>query len=244
MLIGGGLIGLETAEALITRGLQVSIVEMTDQLLPTLLDWEMAAFLEKYLRGRGVDVRLGQRVTRIEGDANGNVTRVHTTAGALDADLVLLALGVRPNVQLAREAGLTLGPTGAIAVNEHLQTSDPAIYAGGDCVECRHLVTGQQVFVPLGSTANKHGRVIGDNLTGATTTFPGIVGTTVFKVLDFNVAATGLTEKETLRQGRTVLTALVPGPDRAHYYPTSAPLLLKVVAEAGSGRLLGLQATR
>ena len=163
VLIGGGLIGLETAEALVTRGLHVSIVEMLDQLLPALLDWEMAAFLEKYLRGRGVNVGLNQKVTRLEGDANGNVARVHTTAGTLEADLVLLALGVRPNVQLAREAGLVLGSTGAMAVNEHLQTSDPVIYAGGDCVECQHLVSGQKVFVPLGSTANKHGRIIGDN---------------------------------------------------------------------------------
>jgi len=227
---------------LVTRGLQVGIIEMLDQLLPALLDWEMAAFLERYLRGRGVEVRLNQKVTRLEGDGNGNVARVHTNVGVLETDLVLLALGVRPNVQLAREAGLTLGPTGAIAVNERLQTSDPAIYAGGDCVECQHLITGQKVFVPLGSTANKHGRVIGDNVTGGDSTFPGIVGTTVFKVLDTNLAVTGLSEKQARRQGYQVLTALVPGPDRAHYYPTVAPLLLKVVADAATGRLLGLQA--
>jgi NADPH-dependent 2,4-dienoyl-CoA reductase/sulfur reductase-like enzyme/rhodanese-related sulfurtransferase len=242
VLIGGGLIGLETAEALVTRGLHVSIVEMLDQLLPALLDWEMAAFLEKYLRGRGINVGLNRKVTGLEGDANGNVARVHTTAGTLEADLVLLALGVRPNVQLAREAGLALGSTGAMAVNEHLQTSDPAIYAGGDCVECQHLVSGQKVFVPLGSTANKHGRIIGDNITGGASTFPGIVGTTVFKVLDYNLAVSGLTEKQALRQGHQVLTALVPGPDRAHYYPTAAPLLLKLVADSTTGRMLGLQA--
>ena len=241
VLIGGGLIGLETAEALVTRGIQVAVVEMLDQLLPTLLDWEMAAFLEKYLRGRGLDVRLNEKVTRLEGDADGNVARVHTTAEMIEAQIVLIAIGVRPNVQLAKDAGLALGATGAIAVNDRLQTSDPDIYAGGDCVECTHLITGQKVFVPLGSTANKHGHVIGDNVTGGQSRFPGILGTTVFKVLDYNLARTGLTEKQARQLGHEVLTALVPGPDRAHYYPTAATLLVKLVADAGTGRLLGAQ---
>ena len=242
VLIGGGLIGLETAEALIARGIHVTIVEMLDQLLPAMLDWEVAAFLEKYLRGRGLDIRIGQKVTRIEGDGEGNVQRVHTTAQVIEAQMVLLAIGVRPNVQLAKDAGLTLGPTGAIAVNDQLQTSDPDIYAGGDCVECTHLLTGQKVFVPLGSTANKHGHVIGDNVTGGRSTFPGILGTTVFKMLDYNLARTGLTETQARRLGYNVLTALVPGPDRAHYYPTAATLLVKLVADAANGRLLGAQA--
>jgi NADPH-dependent 2,4-dienoyl-CoA reductase/sulfur reductase-like enzyme/rhodanese-related sulfurtransferase len=241
VLIGGGLIGMETAEALFARGLHVTIVEMLDQLLPAMLDWEVAAFLEKNLRGRGLDIRLGQKVTRLEGDGDGNVARVHTTAATIEAQMVLLAIGVRPRVELAREAGLTIGSTGAIAVNERLQTSDPEIYAGGDCVESTHLVTGQKVFVPLGSTANKHGRVIGDNVTGGNSTFPGIVGTTVFKMLDYNLARTGLTETQARQLGYPVATALVPGPDRAHYYPTQATLLLKLVAHAKDGRLLGAQ---
>ena len=242
VLIGGGLIGLETAEAFVARGIQVTIVEMLDQLLPALLDWEVAAFLEKYLRGRGLDIRLGQKVTRLEGDADGNVARVQATAGPIEAQMVLIAIGVRPNVQLAKDAGLALGTTGAIAVNDRLQTSDPDIYAGGDCVECTHLLTGQKVFVPLGSTANKHGHVIGDNITGGQSRFPGILGTTVFKVLDYNLARTGLTEKQARQLGYNALTALVPGPDRAHYYPTAATLLVKLVADAASGRLLGAQA--
>jgi NADPH-dependent 2,4-dienoyl-CoA reductase/sulfur reductase-like enzyme/rhodanese-related sulfurtransferase len=241
VLIGGGLIGLETAEALVTRGIHVTVVEMLDQLLPAMLDWEMAAFLEKYLRSKGLNIRLNEKVTRLEGDGDGNVTRIHTSAGAIDAEMVLIAIGVRPNVQLAKDAGLKLGPTGAIAVNDQLQTSDPDIYAGGDCVECTHLITGQKVFVPLGSTANKHGHVIGDNVTGGHSTFPGIVGTTVFKVLDYNLARTGLTEKQARQLGHNVITALVPGPDRAHYYPTAKTVLVKLVADAGNGRLLGAQ---
>ncbi len=224
------------------RGVHVTIVEMLDQLLPALLDWEMAAFLEKYLRGKGLDIRLRQKVTRIEGDGNGTVARVRTSSETLEAQMVLLAIGVRPNVQLAKEAGLVIGLTGAIAVNDQLQTSDPDIYAGGDCVECTHLLTGQKVFVPLGSTANKHGHVIGDNVTGGHSLAPGILGTTVFKVLDYNLGRTGLTERQARQCGYEVLTALVPGPDRAHYYPTAATLLLKLVADAKSGRLLGAQA--
>ncbi len=241
VLIGGGLIGLETAEALAARGIQVTLVEMLDQLLPAMLDWEVAAFLEKCLRGHGLEIRLGEKVTCLEGDGDGNVARVHTTGGVIEAQMVMIAIGVRPNVQLAKEAGLTIGATGAIAVNDRLQTSDPDIYAGGDCVECTHLLTGQKVFVPLGSTANKHGRIIGDNVTGGAATFPGIVGTTVFKVLDYNLARTGLTEKQARQLGHSVVTALVPGPDRAHYYPTAATLLVKLVADATTGRLLGAQ---
>ncbi|NQU12076.1 FAD-dependent oxidoreductase, partial [bacterium] len=208
VIIGGGLIGMETAEALVARGLQVTLVEMLDQLLPALLDSEVAAFLEKYLRGHGLDLRLNQQVTRLEGDRDGNVARVHTSAGTIDTQLVLLAIGVRPNAHLARAAGLALGESGAIAVNDHLQTSDLDIYAGGDCVENTHLVTGKKVFIPLGSTANKHGRVIGDNVTGGHTAFRGVVGTTVFKVLDYNIARTGLTEKQARALGEDVLTAL------------------------------------
>lgn len=242
VLIGGGLIGLETAEALVARGIKVTLVEMLDQLLPAMLDREVAAFLEKYLRGRGLEIRLGEKVTRIEGGPEGSVARVHTTTGAIEAEMALIAIGIRPNVQLARDAGLALGPTGAIAVNEQLQTSDPDIYAGGDCVECTHRLTRQKVFVPLGSTANKHGRIIGDNITGGRSVFPGIVGTTVFKVFDFNLARTGLTETQARQLGHDVATALVPGPDRAHYYPTAATLLLKLVADGKDGRLLGAQA--
>jgi NADPH-dependent 2,4-dienoyl-CoA reductase/sulfur reductase-like enzyme/rhodanese-related sulfurtransferase len=241
VLIGGGLIGMETAEALTAHGLEVTIVEMLDQLLPAMLDGEMAAFLEKYLRGRGIHIRLNEKVTALEGDAAGNVTQVQTTNGTIPAQLVLLAIGVRPNAQLGKAAGLALGPTGAIAVNDHLQTSDPDIFAGGDCVENIHLVSGKKAFIPLGSTANKHGRVIGDNVTGGNTAFRGVTGTTVFKIFDYNLARTGLTEKQARALGESVVTALVPGPDRAHYYPTHAALLVKLVARAADGKLLGAQ---
>jgi NADPH-dependent 2,4-dienoyl-CoA reductase/sulfur reductase-like enzyme/rhodanese-related sulfurtransferase len=240
VLIGGGLIGLETAAALTARGVHVTVVEMMDQLLAALLDLEMAAYLHRGLRQR-LAIRLGERVLRLEGDTTGRVARVYTTNGAVEAQLVLVATGVRPNVQLARDAGIAIGKTGGIAVNARLQTSDPDIYAGGDCVENVHLVSGQPCFVPLGSTANKHGRVIGDNVTGGNASFPGVAGTTVFQVLDFNVARTGLTERQARELGYDVLTALVPGHDRAHYYPTAARLVLKLVTDRETGRLLGAQ---
>jgi NADPH-dependent 2,4-dienoyl-CoA reductase/sulfur reductase-like enzyme/rhodanese-related sulfurtransferase len=240
VLIGGGLIGLETASALVTQGVEVTVVEMLDHLLGALLDPEMATYLEGRLRGRFA-LRLGERVVRLEGDTEGRVARVHTTSGPIEAQLVLVATGVRPNVQLARDAGLEIGSTGAIKVDDRLRTSDPDIFAGGDCAENVHVVTGEPCFIPLGSTANKHGRVIGDNVTGGDTRFPGVAGTTVFQVLETNVGRTGLTERQAREQGFDVLTALVPGQDRAHYYPTAARLVVKLVARRDDGRVLGAQ---
>jgi NADPH-dependent 2,4-dienoyl-CoA reductase/sulfur reductase-like enzyme/rhodanese-related sulfurtransferase len=242
VLIGGGLIGMEVTEALATIGIEVAIVEMLPHVLPLMLDQEVAAFLTKHIEDNGVEVRTGEKVLKIVEDDLGNATGVVTDKGEVEAQMVLVAIGVRPNVQLAKDAGLELGSTGAIAVNEYLQTSDPDIYAGGDCVETPHLVTGKKAFCPMGSTANKQGRVIGDNVTGSQTTYPGTTGTAVAKVFDYSVGKTGLNEREARENGYQVVTSLVPGPDRAHYYPESKKILLKMVAEAKTGRLLGLQA--
>lgn len=240
-IIGGGLIGLEVADALANQGLDVVILEMRDQLLPGVLDRDMAALVEKHLRGKGVELRLGAPVTGLEGDPQHRFRAALTEDGPVEADLAIMAIGVRPNVKLAADAGLAIGPTGAIAVNELLQTSDPDIYAGGDCVENRHLVTGRPVYIPLGSTANKHGRVIGDNVTGGSERFPGVVGTTVFRVLGLNVGRTGLTEQQARDEGFSVVTSVVPSPDCAHYYPAARMVVVKLVADARTGRLLGAQ---
>lgn len=241
-IIGGGLIGLEVTEVLAANKVKVSIVEMLDHILPTMLDPEMSAFLTRYIRSAGIEVYTGEKVLRLEPDAAGNVSRVVTTQRQLETDMVLLAVGVRPNVKLAQEAGLAIGPSGGIAVNEYLQTSDPDIYAGGDCVESHHMVGGQKFHWPMGSAANKHGRVIGDNLVGGQTVFPGVVGTGVLKVLDYNVGKTGLTEKQARDLGYEVVTALAPSSDCSHYYPTNQVILLKLVADAKTGKLLGAQA--
>ena len=242
VIIGGGLIGVEMAEALTKRDLDVTVVEMMDHILPGLLDEEIAVHLERYVRSQGVDILTGSRVTQILGDDEGNVTKVVTSDQEIPSDIVLIAVGVRPNAKLAQESGLKIGKTGGIAVNEYLQTTDPDIYAGGDCVESTHLLTGEAVFVPMGSTANKHGRVIANNIMGYQEKFNGILGTAVVKVFNYNVAKTGLPERWAREAGFDVVTALSVAPDSAHYYPTHKPILLKLIADRKTKRILGIQA--
>jgi NADPH-dependent 2,4-dienoyl-CoA reductase/sulfur reductase-like enzyme/rhodanese-related sulfurtransferase len=241
VIIGAGLIGLEAAENFVAAGLKVTVLEALGWPLPSLFDAEIAAHVEKHLRSKGVNLMLGQRVTGFQGNAAGQVAKVMVGGTALDAGLVVLSLGVRPNVVLAKESGLSIGTTGGIAVNPYLQTSDPDIYAGGDCVEMVNLITLQKTLVPLGSTANKHGRVIGTNITGGSDTFPGVVGTGVAKVFDYNVGRTGLNETQAREAGYVVVTSLVPSFDHATYYPGAKDILVKLVAEESTGRVLGGQ---
>jgi NADPH-dependent 2,4-dienoyl-CoA reductase/sulfur reductase-like enzyme/rhodanese-related sulfurtransferase len=241
VIIGAGLIGLEMAEAFASQGLEVSVVEALDWPLPTLLDFEVAAYVEKHLREKGIKLYLGQRIVGFEGDKEGRVSRVITEKTELEANLALLAIGVQPNTGLAKDAGLEIGATGGVAVNPRLQTSDPDIYAGGDCVENVHLVTGQKTMAPLGSTANKHGRVIGTNVTGGDETFPGVLGTSIAKVFDYNVGRVGLSQWQAEKAGYDVVTSLVPGYEHATYYPKGKEILVKLVAEKASGKLLGGQ---
>ena len=240
-IIGAGLIGLEMAEAFRAKGMAVTVVEMLDWPLPALLDEEMASILSRHLDDQGVRLLLSQKAQRFEGTQGGRVRRLVTAAEEVDCDIALLSIGVRPETSLAAQAGLALGPTRAIAVNERLQTSDPAIYSGGDCVECRHLVTGKPVFVPLGSTANKHGRVIGTNVAGGNDTFAGVAGTAVAKVFDVAVGRTGLSEREALQAGFNVVSSIVSPTAIAHYYPGAKRVTLKLVADAANGRVLGAQ---
>ena len=241
VIIGAGLIGLEMAEALTSQRLEVSVVEALDWALPTMLDFEAAAYLEKHLREKRVNLLLGQRVTGFEGDDKGWVDKVITEKAELETSLVLLAIGVQPNTGLAKDAGLEIGTTGGIAVNQHLQTSDPDIYAGGDCVENVNLVTGQKILAPLGSTANKHGRVIGTNVTGGDESFPGVLGTSIAKVFDYNVGRVGLSQWQAEKAGYDVVTSLVPGYEYATYYPNGKEIMVKLVAERANGKLLGGQ---
>lgn len=242
VIVGAGFIGMEAAEALAERKWDVTVIERYDQVFPWALDFEIAALVQEHLFERMVELELGAELLRIEGDADGYVTKVVTAEDEYDADLVILATGMRPNVELAREAGLDIGPTGALVVDEYLQTSDPDIFAGGDLVENVHLVTGKKCFIPLGSTANKHGRVIGDNVCGLPTRFPGVLGTFICKVFDYNVGSTGLSEKAAAEAGLDAYSLCVPGFDKAHYYPGSEMVGLKLVVETDTGRLLGLQA--
>jgi len=240
VIVGGGLIGVEATEALVERGCRVTMVEMLPQIL-NMLDWEIAKLVEQHMQSHGVKVLTGTKVESFQGE--GKVTAVVTDQGVLPAEMVILAIGVRPSVNLARDAGLEIGPTGAIKVDPHMQTSDPDIFAAGDCVESVDLLTGQPCYVPLGSTANKQGRVAAVNICGGNDTFPGVLGSTICKVFDYCVGRTGLTEAGAAKLGYETVTALAPAPDKAHYMPTAAPLLLKLVADVKTRRLLGVQAT-
>ncbi|NLL18688.1 MAG: FAD-dependent oxidoreductase [Clostridia bacterium] len=240
MIVGGGLIGLEVAAALGSPKRQVMVVEREPQLLPGLLDPEMASFVQEEMETNYVTVRTGEEVQAIETCEAGK-KKVHLSHDAVEVDLVVIACGVRPNVELARDCGLVIGSTGGIVVDEYLRTSDPNIYAAGDCVENKHLVTGRPVYVPLASTANKQGRVIGSNLAGLKETFPGVMGTGVFQVFELNGGKTGLTEKEARALGYPVITSFTAGLDSAHYYPLHGNGIIKLVSCADTGKLLGAQ---
>ncbi len=239
VIIGAGLIGLEVAEALTARGLNVTIIEMKDQVLATALDFSIAAMVHHELKRNKVNLRLAEPLERIEGAEH--VTQVVTTKGTYPADLVLIAIGVRPAVQLAKDAGLTLGATGAIAVNAYMQSSDPDIYAAGDCAECTDLLTNKKVYIPLGSTANKHGRVVANNIAGREEQFPGILGSLAVKVFNLNVARTGMSSRDAQLIGLKPESIVVSGPDFAHVYPGNNPIVIKLVVERTSRKVLGVQ---
>jgi len=240
VIIGAGLVGIEMAEAFHRWGVHVSIVEMKEHVFPAFLDAEVALAVEKYAKAKGIEIRTQEKVQRFEG--NGVVQSVVTDKGVLPADVIILAVGVVPTVKLAKEAGLLIGSTGAIAVDEYMRTSDPDIYAGGDCVENTHMVTGKKAFVALGSIANKHGRVIGENICGAAVKFRGILGTVVVRLIDLNIGKTGLTEREAAEAGYEVVTTMTTGPDRAHYMPTAKLISIKLIADARTRKVLGIQA--
>ena len=239
VIAGGGYIGLEMAESLVRLGKNVTIVELAPQIL-TLFDEDFAGILRQYLEKNGVRIFTSEGIKALRG--NGKVTRVQTVSREIEADAVLMSLGIRPQVELARQIGLRTGETGAIWVNERMETSAEGIFAAGDCAETTHLVTGKKVWIPLGSTANKQGRVVGVNVCGGNATFPGVMGTTVFKAFDFSVAKTGLNMKEAEKEGFHPIQAIVRGFDRAPYYPGRKESTLKVIADQETGRILGAQA--
>lgn len=239
VLVGGGLIAVEMTKALTQRGCRVTIVERLPQIL-RMFDPDMALLLERHLEANGVRVRTGVEVLGFRGD--GAVTAVVTDHGEIPADLVILSAGVRPETTLAERAGLELGPTGAIRTDARMCTSDPDIYAVGDCVECVHRLTGQPCYVPLGSTANKQGRAAAVNLCGGNDLFPGILGTTICNIFDYCAARTGLSEEEARQAGFDPVSVRVPAPDREHFLPEARLLMLKLVTDQRSRRLLGAQA--
>ena len=242
VIIGAGLIGLEAADALQKNHIFTTMVEIKDQILPGLLDLDMAALLKIRLEEHGLEFLLGQRVVAIEGDQEGAVTTVVTDQQTIEADMVIVAIGVKPNVELAKNAGLKIGQTGAIEVDQTLQTSNPDIYAAGDCVENLHLITGQKVYIPLATYANRQGRVVGDNVTGRKSLFKGVLGTSAVKVLNWNIGKTGLGYQQAVDQGYPVVTMINPAHDRTHYHPDHGLVIMKLIADQQSGKVLGAQA--
>jgi len=240
VIAGGGYIGLEMAESLLHLGKNVTIVELAPQIL-TLFDEDFASILRQYLEKNGVQIYTSEGIKSLRGK-EGKVTHVQTVAQEIEVDAVLMGLGIRPHVELARETGLRIGETGAIWVNERMETSIEGIYAAGDCAETTHLITGKRVWIPLGSTANKQGRVVGVNVCGGNSTFSGVMGTTIFKAFDFNVAKTGLSMREAEKEGFHPIQAIVRGYGRAHYYPGGKESALKVIADKETGRVIGGQA--
>ena len=240
VIVGAGLVGMELAEAFHKQGLTVNIVEMQDRILPQMLDKEMADLLQKPVLKAGINLYLNEKTVTIEGSTK--VTAVKTDKRLIPAQLVIVAVGVRPNVELAREAGIEIGPSGSIAVNEYLETSDPDIYAGGDCAENTNIISKAKLFTPMGSTANKHGRVIADNIAGDEIKYPGILNTGICQVLNWQAGSTGLNETSAQKAGLKFESVVVPGFDRLGYMPGANRLILKLLAEVGSHRVIGAQA--
>ncbi|SCE91542.1 NADPH-dependent 2,4-dienoyl-CoA reductase, sulfur reductase [Micromonospora purpureochromogenes] len=240
VVVGGGYIGVEMAEALVQRGLSVTLVEQGEQPMST-VDPDMAALVATAMRGLGIEIRTGVRVTGIE-ERDGRVAAVVTDAGSMPTDLVVLGLGVRANTALAAAAGLPVGTTGGIRVDRRMRVPGmPDVWAAGDCVETLHRVSGMAVHVPLGTHANKQGRVVGINIGGGYATFPGVIGTAVTKVCDLEVGRTGLREREAASAGFEFVTVRAESTSRAGYYPGARPMTVKLIAERPTGRLLGAQ---
>ncbi|MBW1743096.1 MAG: FAD-dependent oxidoreductase [Deltaproteobacteria bacterium] len=239
VVIGGGLIGMEAVENLVHRGTRVSVVEFLPQVLP-FLDGEMADVVRHHLEQKGVHLYLSEKVTSIE-DREGRGW-VRTDGGQeLSADLVIMSVGIRPNTKLAEDAGLRIGDSGGIAIDEFMQTSDPKVFSAGDCVESVNLVTGKPALIPMGSAANKEGRAAGANAMGRRIAVKGFTGTVIVKVFDLAVAKTGLSEKEAVSEGFDPLVTYVLSEDHAGYYPGAEMVRVKTIADRGSGRLLGSQ---
>lgn len=238
VIIGSGFIGLELAENFAARGINVTVVEMADHIMAS-LDKDIAIYLEDYLREKGIELALNDSATEFGGGSSVNQV-VLKSGKIIGADFVVISIGVKPNIDLAKNAGIELGQTGAIKVNTKMQTNIEDVYACGDCAESYSLITNKPVYRPLGSTANKMGRITGDQLTGGTLEFKGILGTGIFKVFDMAVAQTGLSEKEAIKEGYDVEVCHNIKPDKPEYFHGNE-MVIKAVADRKTGRILGAQ---
>lgn len=244
VVVGGGYIGLETAEQLHKRGLHVSIVEALPQVMAP-LDPDMAAYLHREIRSHGVDLYLNDPVAKFDHPASPQEAQaslvVLKSGKVLPADIVILGLGVRPNTDLAKTAGVEIGQTGGIRVDEFMRTSVEHIWAAGDAVEVKDFVTGQACVVPLAGPANRQGRIIADNIFGYESRYPGTIGTAILRVFSISAACAGANEKTLARLGRRYEVTHLHPASHASYYPGAKPLAMKIIFDPENGRLLGAQ---
>ena len=241
VIVGGGFIGLEAAVALADMwGVKVSVVEMMDQILPGVLSQPLSLMAANDCLTHKVDVFTSEKVLRLEGE-NGTVTKVVTDKREIPAQLVIFAAGFIPNGQLAKDAGLEVAPFGAVVVDEHMRTTDPSIYAGGDCVAIKNIITGKIGYLPLGSMANRQGRIIGTNLAGGNARFPGFVGSWAVKLFGLSFCGVGLTVERARKEGFDAMSVSVEQLDHAHFYPEKSMMSLELVVDKATSRVLGIQ---
>ncbi len=240
VIIGGGYIGVEAAEAFVQRGLETTILSRPPQVLNE-FDSDMAQLMQDELERNGVRVSVDDTAEGIVGDGKGRAQTVVSQRGRYGADLVLISAGVQAQSVLAEDAGISLGFKGAIAVDERMRTNVPDVYAAGDCAETYHALLGTPSYIPLGTTANKQGRVAGTNAAGGDAVFTGVVGTAITKAFDLGIAVTGLTEKAAKQAGIKADAMTIQHRTRAHYYPSPGPLHVKLVWRPDDGQVLGGQ---
>ena len=236
LIIGSGYIGMEMAENLSNLGIKVTIIEMADRI--GRMDRALSRYVEAYLEKKGVNLMLNDSIETISEDGAKATTK---NGVEINTDMIVAAIGVTPNVEFLSSTGIELGAGGAIVVNEKLETSLPDIYAAGDCATVYSLQTGEQMYVPMGSTANKMGRILGDRLTGGDLTFKGVLGTSIFKIFDMAVAATGLSEEQARAKGYDIEVAYNLKPNQTEYLASSRQMVIKAVADRATKKLLGVE---
>ncbi len=239
LIVGGGYIGLEMAEALHAQGVKVHLAEMLPAVMPN-MDADMAQILQEELLRNEVSLYLKNALKHIE-PAEDRLKATLADGRTLPVDMIVLSIGVRPNVRLAEEAGVELGPTGAIRVTDRMQTNINGVFAAGDCAEAKHLVTGKAAYIPLGTTANKQGRIAGDNASGKISRFKGVVGTAAVKVFELEAGMTGLSSKSAEKLGIPFKSVTIKSKSRAGYYPGGKRLHVKLILNPQDGKLLGGQ---
>ena len=239
LIIGGGYIGMEMVEALVKKNINVTLVEMRDRLMNN-VDREISDQIENYLKDKGCNIIISEKVIAFVGDEKVQAVRFQRNK-EMDVDLVLIASGIQPNVEMAVSGGVELGKSGAIAVSSKMQTNKMHVFAAGDCAEAKNIVTGKNDYVPLGTTANKQGRVAGDNASGKVSHFKGIVATAAVKIFDLEVARTGITEQQATDLRIPFKKVIIKDKTRASYYPGSEPITVLLIFNVTNGKLLGAQ---